>query len=163
AHFPKSDHSRSLCSLEKVFHRKLNSTAGCNCTRSVSESGRFEQTSGRSEVCAVDEIEDIHSQIQTMHTDERYILRNCQIQFQHTARAESVPRDCSILSNWRQETRRVSGGETKWLLPVTGDLQSIEIVKTVGEIAVEIHVEDAIYSERLAGLELTGAGNLQPS
>jgi hypothetical protein len=146
--------------LEQIFQPNLYSPARCDCVDRFAKSGRLEETNWDTKVCAVDEIENINPQGHFVTVINCKVLDDGQIQVEHVAGAETITVDTTVLTDGRKHACRVAGGQLKRLLAVVSDRYATSVIKTIGQVAIEINVKDGVDRKRLSRLKLAGARNL---
>src|SRR3989442_10681464 len=149
--------------LERILQCKLNSPRWCHCVGRLTKSRSFQEAYRNAEVGAVDKVENLCAESDLLFTFDREALNDRQIQIEQVAGAKSVAPNSSILTYWRKHAGSIVGRQAQRLSRIASDDNSIGVIQPVGKISVEVHIEDAIDSERLAGLKLTSPRKLQSS
>src|SRR5205085_11692160 len=125
------------------------------------EAGRFEEADGDAVVGAVEEVEGVYAEAEVALRAEGEMFEQGEVEIDEAAGAEGVAPYPAVLPDGREQARRVACDETQGLAAIAGDDDAVCCVEPVGQVAVEVYVEDRVDGEGLAGLHLADAGELQ--
>src|SRR5205085_4266764 len=137
---------------ERQLQRELDATRGRDSVGRCAEAGRFKQTDGDAVVGAVDEVEDLHAEVQARLLARFEGSAERRVQIEHVAGAETVAPDLTVLSDGREQRLRINC-QPQRLTAIARDHDAVRRVQAISQIAVEVHVEDRVDREGLTRLE----------